>query len=234
MEHEQDIGALYRRGLSVRQIAELTGVSKSTVAARIRAAGLTRGRSEGQVAGCRRKTAVPFDWSFLPMTPGKAWLLGLVYGDGYLRKEGRGFLITSRDRDVVANVNALLGGGLRAASLSYGWTLWINSVRLCAEVREVFGLGPGQQAERTFPRLGPAILPHFVRGLLDSNGAWLGGSPGARAALGCVFTVQSGPFAEGLRQAVDDHAGVRGDARPSSPPAGKGPWSRRYARADAI
>jgi hypothetical protein len=135
MEHEQDVGALYRRGLSVRQIAELTGVSKSTVAYRVRAAGLSRDRSAGQIAGGRRKPAVSFDWSFLPLTPGKVWLLGLIFGHGYLRKEGTGMLITSRERDMVENVNALLGGALRVMAFSYGWTLWINVDQLGAPVR---------------------------------------------------------------------------------------------------
>jgi hypothetical protein len=234
MEHEQDVGALYQRGLSVRQIAELTGIPKSTVAYRVRAAGLTRDRSAGQIAGCRRKTSVPFDWSFLPMTPGKAWLLGLVYGDGYLRPEGRAVLIRSRDREVVENVNALLGSGLRVTSHSYGWTIWINSARLCAELREVFGLVPGKSGERTFPRLGPAILSHFVRGLLDSDGVWMGSSPEARPPFRCVFTASSVAFVEGLRQAVDGGAGVIGAAHPISGSKETGAWSLSYTGADAI
>ena len=103
---------LYLRGFSIRQIAEIAGISKSTVGAIVKESGISRDRSTAQIWGCKRTTQVPFEWSFFPLTAQKAWLLGLIYGDGSLHNDGRRITITSGDRDVIDNVNHLFGGTL--------------------------------------------------------------------------------------------------------------------------
>src|SRR5947209_1504528 len=113
---------LYLQGLSIRQIAEITGISKSTVGALAKESGISRDRSTSQIRGCKRITQVPFEWSFFPLTAQKAWLLGLIYGDGSLSSDGRRITITSGDRDVIDNVNRLFGGTL--GIISSASTYW--------------------------------------------------------------------------------------------------------------
>jgi hypothetical protein len=109
-------------------------------------------------------------------------------------------------------------------------------VRLCAELRDVFGLAPGRLIERPFPRLGPAFLPHFARGLLEGGAPVAAASHGSHASApwSCAFTAQSSAFVEQLRQAVDSQTGTRGDIGPSPMPRSNDAWSLRYKGTDAI
>ena len=66
-EKIDQVTGLYVAGLSTRQIAERIGISKSTVGSIIKQAALGRDRSTSQILGCRRRTRVPPDWSFLPL-----------------------------------------------------------------------------------------------------------------------------------------------------------------------
>jgi hypothetical protein len=232
--YQQDLTDLYRQGYSTRQITDMTGVPKTTVGARIRAAGLGRSRSASQIAGCRRKTAVPFNWSFLPLTPEKAWLLGLIYGDGSLRKAGHGFVVTSGDRDVIDNINSLFDGRLRATPYEGCWTIQANSARLFNELRGTFGLAPNKAAALSFPAIEAALLPHFVRGLLDSDGCWVYDTRGPQRLLKFGYTCKSLPFVDSLRAVLVSNVGVSECRQPTRTGANGSCWSLVYSNGDAI
>jgi hypothetical protein len=102
--------ALYLTGLPTREVASLVGLSPTQVATIVKRAGVSRERMAA--LNFSRKRAVPDDWSFAPLTPEKAWMLGLIYGDGSLSSQGYGITISSGDRDVIDNINMMLGGGI--------------------------------------------------------------------------------------------------------------------------
>jgi hypothetical protein len=105
----EEVNGLYLQGLSTRQIADATGISKSVVGRIIKKSEIGRDNSTSQIFGCKRTTHLPFTWSFFPLTPEKAWLLGLIYGDGSLCIDRRKISITSGDYDVIDNINHLFG-----------------------------------------------------------------------------------------------------------------------------
>jgi hypothetical protein len=146
-----------------------------------------------------------------------------------------------------ALVNRLFGGDLHVFERAGRWTLQINSVRLVGELRELFGLAPGDSAQRTFPLLGPSYLPHFVRGLLDSDGMWQSHAERSMGAPAMTGSGRSGPpghslhlrfaskslrMAEGVRTALASRAGVT-EQVPIRPDVRHG-WSLFYRTRSAI
>jgi hypothetical protein len=232
LRYHHDFAALFHRGYSTRQIAGALGVPKSTVARRLKDAGLARTRSQGQIHGCRRETAVPSDWSFFPLTPEKSWLLGLIYGDGSLRKEGRGFVITSGDIDVLHNINRLFADRLWIRQEKGCATIQVNSVRLFQELATVFRLASCKAATLHHPVLLPIETPHFVRGLLDSDGSWSLDTRGDIALLTFRYTSIARSFVCSLRDTLVEHVQVS-EKRRVTKGAGRS-WTITYANHDAV
>jgi hypothetical protein len=162
------ITGLYTSGLSTRQIAERTGISKSVVGSIIKRAGIGRDRSLSQTLGCRRSIRIPFEWSFFPLSAEKAWLLGLIYGDGSLRNDELRITITSGDRDVIDNINALFENALwvRAQTSTY-WDIYINSKRLWQELSTQFALTANKSRILSYPVLESSLKG--VRGVFTSR-----------------------------------------------------------------
>jgi hypothetical protein len=200
---------LYMSGLSTRQIAEKTGVSKSVVGTIVKQAGISRDRSTSQILGCKRNTRVPFTWSFFPLTAEKAWLLGLIYGDGSLSNQGFTITITSGDRDVIDNINALFDNALEFATpTSTYWSIRINSVRLWKELKEHFGLTPNKSRILLYPSIDDSLRPHFIRGLLDSDGCWRADKRNPQPKLLFGYVSLSRDFVESLRTDLIKYVGV--------------------------
>ena len=150
-EKIDQVTELYSTGLSTRQIAEKTGTSKSVVGSIIKRAAIGRDRSISQTLGCRRSTRTPFEWSFFPLSPVKAWLLGLIYGDGSLRNDGFRITITSGDRDVIDNINALFEHTLGIRVRTTYWDIFIDSKRLWQELNTQFALTPNKSRILSYP-----------------------------------------------------------------------------------
>lgn len=73
-------------------------------------------------------------------------------------------------RDVVEKF-ARLHGTPTIVQRGNAWTVTISSARLYREL-QAYGLGPKKSAMLQFPKLAADLLPHFVRGLIDSDGSF--------------------------------------------------------------
>jgi hypothetical protein len=162
--------ALYLTGLPTRKIASLVGLSPTQVAKIVSRADVARERMTA--FNLSRKRAIPDNWSFAPLTPEKAWMLGLIYGDGSLSSQGYAITITSGDRDVIDNVNMILGGNVGIVDRKTYLDLNICSGRLWKEIRDLYGLHPNKSKTMQYPKLPMELQPHFVRGLIDNDGCW--------------------------------------------------------------
>ncbi len=107
-EDSAKITALYLEGHATRKVAAMLNMSPTIVAGIVKDAGSSRERIAAWDLSSKR--SVPSNWSFSPLTPEKAWMRGLIYGDGSLDKRGYLITLTSGDRDVVDHVNQIMGG----------------------------------------------------------------------------------------------------------------------------
>lgn len=163
--------ALYRSGLSYNQVADRLGIDFSTVARHARRAGIARGQSDAIRLRFRsRETSVPTDYSLYPPTPEKAWLLGVIYGDGHVAD--RVVRIVNCDWDIIENCKTILGGAAKISRPKNYWELRAHSIELCEELRSRFGLVRRKSDSITMPHMADDLRPHFVRGLIDTDGCF--------------------------------------------------------------
>lgn len=128
-----------------------------------------------------RETRLPdmrvADAFFDAWTPSSAWVLGLLFGDGHIQyvagKTYRIFILGTEQ--VLRAVAALLGharGPCRKIGCQNVWELRWSSWRMVESLITMFGLH-GDKADRIYiPDMPDALVPHFVRGLWDSDGSW--------------------------------------------------------------
>lgn len=205
----EKVNSLYLQGLSTRQIADVTGISKTVVGGIVKKSGIGRDRATSQILGCKRTTRIPFTWSFFPLTPEKAWLLGFIYGDGSLYNDGRTINITSGDSDVIDNINHLFGDNLSISSPKSTYrAITLHSGRLWKELNTCFALVPNKSRILCYPQLPDEMKPHFVRGLLDSDGCWYLDTRNPQKKLKFSYVSLSLPFITSLRSDLINHVGV--------------------------
>jgi hypothetical protein len=190
--------ALYLTGLPTREVASLVGLSPTQVATIVKRAGVSRERMAA--LNFSRKRAVPDDWSFAPLTPEKAWMLGLIYGDGSLSSQGYGITISSGDRDVIDNINMMLGGGIGIVDRETYLDINICSGRLWKELRDLYGLHPNKSKTMQYPKIPVELQPHFVRGLIDSDGCWYSDTRSKSPRLIFTYESMSEHFVSDLRE----------------------------------
>jgi len=205
----EEVNSLYLQGLSIRQIADTTGISKSVVGRIVKKSGIGRDTSTSQIFGCKRTTHLPFTWSFFPLTPEKAWLLGLIYGDGSLCNDGRKISITSGDCGVIDNISHLFGDSLSISSPTSTYqVIVLHSGRLWKELNGNFALVPNKSRLLCYPELPDELKPHFVRGLLDSDGCWKTDTRNPQQKLVFSFVSLTREFVESLRADFIKYVGV--------------------------
>jgi hypothetical protein len=205
----EEVNGLYLQGLSIRQSADATGISKSVVGRIVKNSEIGRDTSTSQIFGCKRTTRLPFTWSFFPLTPEKAWLLGLIYGDGSLCIDGRKISITSGDYDVIDNINHLFGDNLGISSPTSTYqVITLHSGRIWKELNGNFALVPNKSRVLCYPELPDAMKSHFVRGLLDSDGCWKTDTRNPQPKLVFGFVSLTKEFVESLRVDFIRYVGV--------------------------
>jgi intein-encoded DNA endonuclease-like protein len=205
-EDVNKVVACYQQGHATRQVATMVGLSPTIVAKIVKDAGISRERIAAW--DLSRKRSVPDDWSFSPLTPEKAWMLGLIYGDGSLDRRGYLIPLTSGDRDVIDHVNQIMGGKIGIDSHPTYWNLQICSKRLWQELHTLYSLTPNKSSTIQHPDIADAMKPHFVRGLIDSDGCWYSDTRSSQPRLKFQFLSLSEMFVKQLRQDFITFVGV--------------------------
>lgn len=205
----EEVNGLYLQGLSTRQIADATGFSKSVVGRIVKESEIGRDTSTSQILGCKRTTRIPFTCSFFPLTPEKAWLLGLIYGDGSLCNDGLKISITSGERDVIDNINHLFGDNLSVSSPKSTYqVITLHSGRLWQELNVNFALVSNKSRILCYPDLPDEMKSHFARGLLDSDGCWKIDTRNPRPKLLFSYVSLTREFVESLHADFIEYVGV--------------------------
>lgn len=162
--------ALYASGLSSNAVGKRLGRDGRLVRKWLTHAGVLRKRTEA----VRMATETRGHWELLDAwTPESAWVLGLLFGDGHLRKEGTGntFFLAGSLQVCTAVAEILQLDAVPVDRGNYALLRW-SSWRLADVVRQRFGIGGNKALTMRFPDVPADVRAHFVRGLWDADGCW--------------------------------------------------------------
>jgi len=202
----EKMAKLYAEGLSCLDIGEALGRHGALVGTHLREIGVTRSQPDSirlAVSRGKIRTTTLNERFFETLTPASAWILGLIFGDGHVRvKTGQSYSVYLAGTKAVMQKVAKHLGFNRAPKKSRGANCWIlvwNS-RVLVEDLKRFGLVGGSKAKTMRWPVGIAaqLLPHFVRGLWDSDGSWSGKGRAPRAS----YTSASRRFITDLQQVL--------------------------------
>lgn len=204
--------SLYETGHGVKLIARLMGKPSAyaSVASIVRRAGISRTIDEA-AALPRHYARIPFNMSFVPLSAETAWVLGLIFSDGSLRRDGNHVTISVGHDDITAipKISAVFGGKLRAYKhrTNRVSSVQINSGFLWQQLVDNFGLVPNKGLTMRWPdSVAVSMLPHFVRGLYDGDGSWY--CRRDRGTLKSSYASCSQSFVDSLRRHLVGHVGV--------------------------
>lgn len=166
MPPTSEVVRLYGTGLSQQSVADVLDVSQWWVSATLRRLGVPS-RPEG---GRRRRS---LDESFFDDidTPEKAYWLGFIAADGFVRADGRtvGLRLMPSDVGHVAALAAALGSDAPIRDMQGGKQVLFYSKHMVESLAKV---GITRWKSRTcLPWEGsPELLPHYWRGAVDGDG----------------------------------------------------------------
>jgi len=178
------------QGKSIADIARENYCSRQTVYRLIKKYGITpRNRSEsrkialeaGKFKGKERRHInetffEPSNWS-----PGMAWVLGLLFADGNLKKNKPEFRLSQRNKDGLQKVLNLMRSSHMISAKdkrSYKGVISGKIYSFSIYNKKIYndllnlGLTPAKSTEMKFPEVPPKYMNHFIRGLYDGDGSF--------------------------------------------------------------
>lgn len=168
-----------------------------------------------------------FDRKFFDSwTPEMAYVLGLLFADGYVYRNPRGsnyFCFCSADKELVERVKQLLRSkhriGKKDRSENERWKpLYVLQIGSKEVVEALAGYGVVQNKSNIieFPGVPQGCLSHFIRGYFDGDGGvWYGKTYRKRRQktvkiLMAHFTSGSYHFLQRLHEVLKEHSKIRG------------------------
>lgn len=197
--------ALYQGGLGCKLIARELGMTYHAVAVWARQSGRLRTRQE---AGALKAERHPLQWG--PLNAKRAWVLGLIYGNGGIRADGLSISLDAEncDVDVLLKARAILGHGSEPMPRGGDHRICFSSQRFVADLKRDFGLDENKGLSMPWPAVSQELLPHFVRGLLDTDGCWHSHSDRRSGLLVFSYSSSSRLFVERLEGSIFSNVNV--------------------------
>lgn len=199
--------------LSPREISARVGRGQTAIRGVVQEAGLMRTIAEANTLSAEKglftRIGTRHDF-FDQLNSESAWVLGLVFGDGWVNRH---VLSVSGSEEVVTKVRDLVAPKAKVLRTPTCHVVHVSSILMVRFLRERFGVVPAKSRVMTFPMIPPLLLPHFIRGLWDSDGSlawntkhvWKGRS---RKYLYAIYASASRSFVEGLANALESNAGL--------------------------
>lgn len=169
-----DIINLFNKGLQFKDIIQTLQVSERSVA---------RVLKENNI-NTKRRNRYSLNESYFEQidTQEKAYILGLLYADGYVGDERHNNIVislTQKDKSLLSTISEYLEytGELRYEEKGGNYensrpkiVLNFSSKKMATDLRNI-GLYPGKSSKLTkLPKLDQDLIRHFIRGYFDDDG----------------------------------------------------------------
>jgi len=158
---------LNEEGKTILEISQICNIKEGTIRAFFYRNGIKANENNGKLTG----------YSFFPINEHKAYLLGIIYGDGTLGKYKKEVTISMNDLDVLEKINKYVFDNkidignrvLKSGKIHY--TLGIYNSNIWEELKKI-GLNNNKASTLKWPKLNNNLIRHFIRGLVDSDGSF--------------------------------------------------------------
>jgi len=209
-EKKDEIIKLYKSGLSIRDIHK-KGIASASAIGKI-ITPYSRDKSKSQLI---KDTGKVNHYYFENLNKESAYILGLLFTDGSIRKDGYSVSLYSNDRylcellkektDSKHSIQIRKSRKNKDGSISkQGYVISLSSKKLVLSL-EKWGLYANKTFSMSFPNISRELLPHFIRGLIDGDG-----SIGHYKDFAISFICASKTFIESFREIVKNETGFSG------------------------
>lgn len=207
---------------SVQQLAREYGCERTLIATHLKSAGIVIrvmqdqcdiDRMKGHRRSCDVNESFFDEWS-----PDMAYVLGWIYADGSIKKDLRGFEITSSDLEHLRNIADMLGSDLNISlykgkkNKQTAGKLYIHRPAMVKRLLEI-GLTPVKSKTIVIPDTLPKeLLGNFIRGYFEGDGH-VGVNHHGRKNPGIRVTFASGSekFLNELNEQLEKNIGIKGN-----------------------
>lgn len=170
----EDIIELHNQGFSPIKIAEKLNCDITNISKRLISENIKPNRTKNT---WYRKNRYNIDLSYFEKidTPNKAYVLGIMYSDGCVTKNG--FYIKMKDEDVLLNIKKELQADQQIKIANNG-NYWAYRLSICSEKMSKDLINLGCYINKTYTLKFPTeeqvpshLFPHFARGFFDGDGS---------------------------------------------------------------
>lgn len=167
----EEILSLHNQGLSPIVISEKLNCNISNIARRLSKIGIEVNKVPKRNI---RKNRYKVDESYFEeiTTPEKAYVLGLLYADGSVSKDG--FYIKMKDEELLLKIKNILKAEQPVKYVNYdscynAYLLTINSQKMSRDLIK-HGCFINKTYTLQFPKIEKSLYSHFIRGFFDGDG----------------------------------------------------------------
>lgn len=183
--------ALYNKGNTPAQIAELYGCCVSNITRRLKKAGIVFERNYSKTRYSRtNRHSIDINFFKVIDTEEKAYFLGLMYSDGSVSDNQ--FYLKLKDEDVIVKFKEALKCDYPIKHNEkpyYNYILQVSSKEMC---KDLINLGCYKNKTKIieFPNIDKSLYHHFIRGFFDGDGCIRVGDTKGK----CIFDIASASY----------------------------------------
>jgi hypothetical protein len=166
---------MYKEGQSVTNISSKLGLSSYCIYKVLQSSGAMSYKPLSKLK----------NYKLFPMDTFKAWMLGVLYGDGHLHRNGCQIVFTTSDRDILEQIQSNLNTDYKIRNIASNCLqLAICSTSLHRDLTTILKLESNKSKTMIYPEplIDSVYELDFIRGYLDSDGCW---SSRRLTAYGC-------------------------------------------------
>ena len=179
-ERDSKIVEMYNEGITYREISEYFGFKNNTpmVLNALKRNGIITGNGRYPK---RTKGAKEIDLEFFEKIDSKekAYVLGLIYSDGSLDRDGYGFSFVSKDYELISlfkktiksehKICEIKSHDSRTDKIYTRFSIHICSKKITKDLLNL-GLSNSKSFSCNYPEIPKKLIWHFIRGLFDGDG----------------------------------------------------------------
>lgn len=128
-------------------------------------------RSKGYQRALTRNGCIELNWKGdCIKTEEQAYILGLLYADGYVSDTQMGLRLKKSDKDVVEKVKNYFSKDIKLQCFKNSYSFAVSSKEVCRNLQNLGMLKRKTQNILRVPKMQENLYRHFIRGFFDGDG----------------------------------------------------------------